>query len=126
MTKHKYDCIGTLCRAGFSHDDATALRRISMTLHRWHEHECIGDIQRDESNGFAYRHYGVNMDKRYKTADKETGALKHLSVIMARYPGFTSYVQGYPRGCALYILRHNDVPEGQNTDGYYSRGLAVY
>src|SRR5229473_2010097 len=35
-----YDCVDTLRRAGFSYDDATALRRISMTLHRWHELEC--------------------------------------------------------------------------------------
>jgi hypothetical protein len=36
----KYDCIDNLRRAGISYDDATALRRISMTLHRWHELEC--------------------------------------------------------------------------------------
>ena len=36
----KYNCIDTLIKAGISYQDATALRRISMTLHRWHELEC--------------------------------------------------------------------------------------
>lgn len=43
----KYDCIQALQTAGISYEDATALRRISMTLHRWHELEC-GD-----SNDYA-------------------------------------------------------------------------
>ena len=37
---NSYNCVDTLCRAGIAHDDAIALRRISMTLHRWHELEC--------------------------------------------------------------------------------------
>lgn len=41
------DCIDRLREAGISRDDAEALRRISMTLHRWHELEC-GD-----SNDYA-------------------------------------------------------------------------
>lgn len=39
MTR-KFDCIGPLVRAGIDYDDAMALRRISMTLRRWHELEC--------------------------------------------------------------------------------------
>ena len=42
--------------------------------------------------------------RRYPIADRETGARKRLAVIMARYPHLTAYVQGDPRGCALYIL----------------------
>lgn len=34
------ECLGQLQAAGISWDDACALRRISMTLHRWHELEC--------------------------------------------------------------------------------------
>jgi hypothetical protein len=33
-------CLNRLQEAGFSFEDASALRRISMTLHRWHELEC--------------------------------------------------------------------------------------
>ena len=36
----KYNAVDALCKAGIAHDDAIALRRISMTLHRWHELEC--------------------------------------------------------------------------------------
>ena len=36
----KYDCIYSLMQAGIKPDDAQALRRISMTLQRWHELEC--------------------------------------------------------------------------------------
>ena len=38
--KYQSDCLSTLQAAGISWDDACALRRISMTLHRWHELEC--------------------------------------------------------------------------------------
>ena len=61
-----------------------------------------------------------------RLTDRERGALKRLAKIMARYPGFQSYVQGDPRGCALYILRPGDIPEGANVDSCYSRGIAVY
>lgn len=44
---------------------------------------------------------------------------------MARYPTLGYYVQGDPRGCALYILRPGDVPEGSTPDCCYSRGIAV-
>ena len=36
----QHDSINRLQAAGFSYEDACALRRISMTLHRWHELEC--------------------------------------------------------------------------------------
>ncbi len=45
---------------------------------------------------------------------------------MSAYPTLGYYVQGDPRGCALYILRPGDVPEGAEVDRYYSRGIAVY
>jgi hypothetical protein len=70
-------------------------------------------------------------------ADRERGALKRLARIMARYPGFASYVQGDPRGCALYILRPVDTlgfvtRPGDGTSlqewlsANYNRGIAVY
>ena len=50
MTIEKYDVVAVLQRIGISEDDARALRRISVTLRRWYEHECNGAIQRDEGN----------------------------------------------------------------------------
>lgn len=125
---HKYDAIATLQTLGISFDDAAALRRISMTLHRWHELECgtdSGAIERDEETGKAYWLNAVS-GRRFPTADRETGALKRLATIMTRYPSLRSYVQGDPRGAALYILRPGDVPAGADPSAYYSRGIVVY
>lgn len=151
MTRNHYDSIATLETLGITYEDAASLRRISMTLHRWHELEC-GDsndhsswvIVRGEKrpphpadparfhyddNGkpFIERHiHRGSPDARYEAiADREKGALKRLATIMARYPTLTAYVQGDPRGAALYILRPSDVPEGQQANAYYSRGIVV-
>jgi hypothetical protein len=137
----RHDCIGPLTRAGIDYDDALALRRIAMTLQRWHELEC-GDsnsygswaIERD-GNGdgppyMVHHHYrhgaGKDTVSRTKIPDRESGAKRRLAAIMARYPSLGFYIQGDPRGAALYILRPGDVPEGASADSCYSRGVAVY
>ena len=129
MTTEKYDAVAVLQCIGISEDDARALRRISMTLRRWYEHECNGTIQRDEGTDKP-RHYwedsrGVH-HKSYVIPDREAGALRRLKLIMARYPSLDYYLQGDPRGCALYVLRPDDVLEGKDISAYYSRGIAVY
>ncbi len=116
-----------LMNAGISIEDAEALRRISMALHRWHERECgIGDgcIERDEASGKTFW-YNSLTGRRWPIPDRETGALKRLSAIMVRYPELRAYVQGDPRGAALYILRLEDAPIGAE-DSHYSRGLPVF
>jgi hypothetical protein len=125
----KYDCIKPLLSVGVEHEDAQTLRRIAMTLHRWHELECgvgNGAIERDEKSGKPYWHFSDSRYHNYSVADRETGALKRLDKLMARYPELSAYVQGDPRGAALYILRPGDVPEGKEVASYYSRGIAVY
>ena len=129
MNKDTHHMLSSLERAGISADDALALRRVSMTLHRWHELECgtdYGCIERDEDTGAPYWMNARTGRRAYRVADRESGALKRLAAIMARYPALSAYVQTDPRGAALYILRPGDVPEGKDADGYYSRGLAVY
>lgn len=124
----RYECIGPLVRAGIHEGDAYDLRRIAMTLRRWHELECgdgRGCIERDEISGRPYWLSAATM-RRSPIPDREKGALKRLAEIMARYPGLGWYVQGDPRGASLYILRPGDVPVGEDADAYYSRGLAVY
>jgi len=111
-----------LAMNGINYDDSHALRRISMTLHRWHEMECgtdAGCIERDEVTGKP-------SFNGFPTPDRETGALRRLEKIMAKYPALSAYVQGDPRGAALYILRPGDVPAGEDAGSYYSRGIAVY
>lgn len=132
---------------GFTSEEAEQLRRISMTLHRWHELEC-GDgnefaswaIERDEHSGKPYRvthHHNRAMGgevTRCIIPDREAGAKKRLQEIVARVNvqragkvgKLSAYIQTDPRGAALYILRPGDVPEGESADAYYSRGICVY
>lgn len=127
-----------LYNLGISHDDAIALRRISMTLHRWYEMECGDDngyasycISRGKKTGKVFEydddgkpylemHPHSGSETRYlEMADRERGAHKRLARIMAKYPQFNAFVQTDPRGCALYI--------GKNlTDSNYNCGVAVY
>lgn len=127
---NRYNSVDALCRIGISHDDAIALRRISMTLHRWHEMECgtdRGSIERDEDDDKPYWRsaYDMKRELQFPVPDRERGAKKRLAKIMARYPTMTAYVQGDPRGASLYILRPGDVPAGEDVSAYYSRGVAV-
>ena len=159
---HKQTCIDALQSAGISYHDAIALRRISMTLHRWHELECgngnsygawsivrgrkvkrlkdhiptlTGERETfehdDDGKPFMeHHHYLHGRGKDYVTyrslPDRERGALKRLQAVVTNYPGFGYYVQGDPRGCALYILRPGDIPDGGTADSCYTRGIAVY
>ena len=140
-----------LVSLGFTTGESDALRRISLTLHRWAEHECNGVIERDEtrqdrpfwSNPNTGRHYVAPV------ADRQRGAIKRLKTIISgrnqrvitRMTEPTTlqgcldqvldvslayYVQGDPRGAMLYILRPGDVPDGADVDSYYSRGVAIY
>lgn len=114
--------------AGIDYQDCDKLRLISMRLHSWHERECgtgNGCIERDEETNKTYW-LNSSTGKRYPIRDMETGARKRLMAIMRKYPTLTPYIQGDPRGAALYILRPGDVPAGQRADGYYTRGVCVF
>lgn len=127
-----------LVSLGFTTDEADALRRISLTLRRWHELECgidAGCIERDDVTGKPYwvaqyrDHAG-----RWPVPDREAGALRRLARIMRRANGpdggavmhLDYYVQPDPRGASLYILRPGDVPLGADPASYYTRGICVY
>ncbi len=71
---------------GFTRAEAESLRRISMTLHRWYEHERNGAIQREGENGDG-RPFWYNTDSGRKigpVADREAGAVKRLKAIIDR------------------------------------------
>ena len=122
------ECIPHLTALGISYRDAINLRRISMTLHRWHEMECGvegGCIERDETTQKTYW-LNSRTSRRMPIPDRETDALKRLVEIMHRNAPLRVYVQADPRGASLYVLRPGDVPEGENDAAYYSRGIAVY
>lgn len=123
----RYDSIEQMLKLGISYEDAAALRRISMALHRWHELECGDDngcIERDEKTGKAYWLNSHSM-RRSPIRDRETGALKRLRAIMDKYAPLSYYVQTDPRGAALYLLRPGDVPQGEDAGSYYSRGIVI-
>ena len=125
-----HTAIRTLQAAGISWEDAYAVRRISMTLHRWNELECSGEVERDETTGKTFAVY--NMDgpgplKRYRIPDREKGAQRRLLAILARYPLLQPYEQGDPRGAALYIIPRKSLDDGRDVHSCYSSvGVAVY
>ena len=101
---------GAIC----STSEARTLRRAAMTLHRWHELECgtdAGHIERDGDNGDGRpyfvpcgRWYGGRYiePKRRPIPDRERGALARIAAKCAEM-GLQYYIQGDPRGCALYV-----------------------
>lgn len=170
MTKKEMQRItyqeNVLMTLGFTQAEAEQLRRISMTLRRWHELECGidgGCVERDDTTGKAMWRSSMS-GKAWPIADRETGAKKRLAAILTsrnarfghqiedsnwkcddgtfdtvtadggvRFQNLPAdkavvhaYIQGDPRGAALYILRPGDVPEGKEADAYYSRGICVY
>lgn len=130
-----------LSSLGFTYGETETLRRAEMTLHRWAERECNGEVERDEATGKTYYEIESPQGKRrrYPVPDRETGALKRVAAVIAsrnaraanpddeedRSASVSFYHQTDPRGAALYILRPGDVPEGEDVGSYYSRGVAV-
>ena len=125
---HLYNALRSL---GFDDADCGALRRVSLTLRRWFELECgtdNGAIERDEKTGKPYFVNANASGRRYRVADREAGAMRRLARIMATAttPGLSTYIQGDPRGAALYIIRPGDIPPGATVDSCYSRGICIY
>lgn len=128
MNHDTHVMLGRLERLGISSNDAWTLRRISMTLHRWHEMECGTDngcIERDDATNKPYWVSSYN-GHRSPMPDRERGAIKRLDAIMKNYPTLQSYIQTDPRGASLYILKPGDVPPGHDVSAYYNNGVAVY
>ena len=147
MTKREKQRItaqeNTLINLGFTAFEAEKLRKISMTLQRWHELECGidgGCIERDEKTDKPFWRSEYS-GKLSPVADREKGAKKRLGHILGlrntrelvrlnthsvKQVAINAYIQGDPRGAALYLIRHDDVPEGKSVDSYYSRGICVY
>ena len=87
---------------GFSREEYYGLVKDGKLLHTWAEHESNGEIQRDEETGKCFRYYGEHMDKSYKTADRETPAIKRVKGIASSH-GVTVEIQGDPRGASVCV-----------------------
>jgi len=125
---------------GFTEEEGETLRRISLTLQRWHELECgtnSGCIERDDATGRPYwvsewgAQWGAGKRTRRPIADRETGAYRRLAdLLKARNERaadeLDAYIQTDPRGAALYILRPGDIPQGSKAESCYTRGICVY
>jgi len=137
MNKDAFQALERVTKLGIDWQDAHALRRISMTLQRWHELECgVGDqatyyIERetedDDSPPHMKRSDHLGLHDLGRVPDREKGARRRLSSIMARYPELWAYVQTDPRGAALYVGRKADVrPDEDLSSVYSSRGIAIF
>ena len=125
----QYEQEARLMELGFTHQEAEKIRLVSLTLHRWCERECNGEIERDETTDKPMHFYETASGKRkgYPVPDREKGAIRRLQAILVAHPGLDWYYQTDPRGCSVYIYRHDDVMPGIGVDCSYSTiGLAVY
>ena len=140
--KAKFELYQRLENLGFTYEEATQLRRIEMTLSRWAEAECNGEIERDEATGKpervsqAWINGATNKRTAWPVADREAGALKRLRAIVAardaRYRALGGdgqndlipYHQTDPRGCMVYLVKRSDLGDSP-IDQVYNRGLAV-
>jgi len=120
---HMYRALESL---GLNWDECETLRRCSMTLHRWAEQECNGEIETDEKTGATYRVSTFDGRRLYPTPNRALGALNRALRIVHEKPGLKLYHQGDPRGAALYVLRPSDIKPGEDVSAVYSRGIAVY
>ena len=124
----RYNQENVLLSLGFTTQEADQLRRISNTLRRWYELECGVDggcIERDEVTNIPY-FINTHSMRRFRTPDREVGALKRLYKIMSNKPSLSYYLQTDPRGASLYILRPGDIPEGCGKDSWYTNGICIY
>ena len=131
-TKERYESIERAKRCGLSENDAVAIRRIALTLHRWFELECgDGDsnsswmIERDDNTQVPYfvRHVYRNGNSavyRRRIPDREAGARKRLDKLMANYPSLRAWIQTDPRGGTIYLCKPEDA-----TDSLYTRGVFI-
>jgi hypothetical protein len=97
-----------LAEFGLDETDVLALYRAEKALHTWAEHECNGAIQRDEVTNKPFW-YNTNTGKRIcSTADRETGAIKRVLVIIAKCPMLRVEFQGDPRGGMIQIFNNDN------------------
>jgi len=135
----------SMAKLGFTAQEADTLRLAQLTLHRWAERECNGEVERDEETGKTYCYRGSYVQandprRKRRVRDLETGALKRAHKIVSdrntrewvgyggkisEMPGLLHlYHQTDPRGVALYLVT-NEQLGGHALDAAYNRGFGV-
>jgi hypothetical protein len=123
---------------GLSSDEVSQLVRINSTLNTWLEHECNGDIERDDDTGKCYwvrkdpvqasaTRLAYSIYNRSRTPDRETGALKRAQMI-ADWHELGFYYQSDCRGVQVHIYDPNHPLLADNPiDSCYPQvSVAVY
>lgn len=112
-------------RLGISREDWETLTKLSRTLRRWYEHECNGEIQRDEKTNLPYWHNMTTGERCRRALDKETMAVTRANKLAGDYD-LKIYYQTDPRGCAIYLLKREDIQPGADLQSCYTDGTAVF
>lgn len=127
--KQKFELFSRLQALGFTYDEATQLRRIEMTLHRWAELECGTEghnpqftlcIEReDNGDGKPFMRQmgpgygGTWIDRRWPVADRERGALRRLKTIVEqRNDRVTAEYFSNPKSPGMITYYHQGDPRG--------------
>lgn len=133
MKQYEWDQAIRLHKWGFYYGDYAKLVSISRGLRKTFEHFCNGVYQRAEDNSLV--EYGIKEGDVYttwevvtgsdrrchlKVRDREAMLKKQLDRIMGPYKSLAYYIQGDPRGTALYIYQKRKLPKGQDIHAWYS------
>ena len=89
----------------FLRQELEKLRKISKRLHRYHETAC---------------NWGLTEQQEKREAKLEANA--HA---IAEDLGYNAYIQGDPRGCALYLVPKEWTKE-HTEQHYYPDGMPIY
>lgn len=102
-------------------DDILDATKAAAKIHRADEAICNGDVwESDDSPGTWYDRADAPCRSPYGRA------MQVLDRIVSRYPGFTWYHQGDPRGAAVHILAPGAVRDGESVAAVYaSRGVPL-
>ena len=102
------------------------LIRLSRRLRRWHERLCgdsYGVVEEEEDGRCFFLTYEGH---RYRVRNMGRAAERRVAEIMAKFPELVYYIQGDPRGPALYILNKEDVDPALPLASQYLKGEPIY
>jgi hypothetical protein len=120
---------------GITLDDASSIRRITMTLTAWAEAECGSSneycswvIERNPDTDKPYRvcYYSDGRVRKALIPDREKGAIKRMNKLMKAYPKLGWYHQTDPRGHSVYIYRLSDLGNSRIDAVYSMIGEGIY
>ena len=104
-----------MANCGATEAQCDALLRAETVLHTWAEHECNGEIQRDEATDKPFWYNMSTGKKSYAAPDRETGAQNRVRKIIAEINALNPIEKqlkvkfnGDPRGGLIELLDADD------------------